>query len=463
MLCRAAKGYLHACHTLLRGSTHRPPSIFSQGQPNFCFPLIISILDSHGQCLSPSRKTDQRILQFLSPSKRSCQTRLHDGYLIPNNIHASVLNSAALRLKMGETEKEISSDWLCTLPSARFEAQVQHELLRLHQQPLQPPRKQVLPSNPQWSPITNSVANVRLRWQRQGIWRRDWASDPCTPSRSEFMEPLDAWPHELSDEPYSSASRPYQQFNFEVMLEVDWIMANTESSVDLNVLDKVALEEAVERVRRRWMEGGIWSPFWATTPGAEWMHEVYFARREPLFSKHDPESAASRKQHVQGGAGTNQPSASRPIVQQRIPGVEKRDNRFMRSSKNKESRHPDESACERTVISDTEDQQDASPSANEDHTTESRGSSLRQLDERDHSLQVEPVRLSTKPNFPREQGRFAPARGATDEQPANAPAQCHSRHGSRTPTKRHPLRGQPTTNQIECWHAVGLGINLNIE
>jgi hypothetical protein len=178
---------------------------------------------------------------------------------------------------------ERGSSWLNSQPSARFEAQVQLEMRRLEELRSRPEQRQTLPYDPNASLRANAEFNVQQRWWRLGMWRTDWGSRPLSPSRAGITVPLDMWAHELSNAPGSSASRPYQQFMVEVSGEMEWLIDGMECVLGHAMVESAPCAWAFRNVRSRWINDGIWSPFWRGFPGNTWLHEIVNKGGRPWY------------------------------------------------------------------------------------------------------------------------------------------------------------------------------------
>jgi len=195
-------------------------------------------------------------------------------------------------------------------------------------------RRQTLPYDETADLLANSQNNVRGRWVEHGIWKEEWGpawSKGAQPWDNRWHyssknkggpHPCGRWGHEKRPEPKvpepapvpeakplpnlfsgfrrekpnttteesarasvpdvteapaatperdTSASRPYNQFLFQVSKEREWIrdelqFERTTRTIDINAM-------AYESTKKNWIEDEIWNPKWGELPGTTWMHE----------------------------------------------------------------------------------------------------------------------------------------------------------------------------------------------
>ncbi|OAQ65929.1 hypothetical protein VFPPC_07555 [Pochonia chlamydosporia 170] len=148
--------------------------------------------------------------------------------------------------------------------------------------------------------------NVKKSWLDQGIWRKRWRHgipwgcwrheepsesdseadvehDPL-PGFNLFMpspQQPDAQRRQQTDEQRESrkrkrqklvnASRPFNQFNYQVARESERLEAQSKTSVVLGNLDVNTV--AYQNVKKDWKRRNIWDNEWDILPGASWKHE----------------------------------------------------------------------------------------------------------------------------------------------------------------------------------------------
>ncbi|KID83609.1 hypothetical protein MGU_09171 [Metarhizium guizhouense ARSEF 977] len=167
-------------------------------------------------------------------------------------------------------------------------------------------------------PDSMSHQRVKERWVEQGIWRDNWSqipkydwkheeppeSDPCSDSEIESETPACAAPLSFSSNPRPprpqprprpnksdqeireaaerreikrgirekerNASRPFEQFLYQLRRESKRLEADLRDTVTMN-LDINAL--AFQNVQRAWAKRAIWDDEWREFPGMSWRHE----------------------------------------------------------------------------------------------------------------------------------------------------------------------------------------------
>jgi len=146
-------------------------------------------------------------------------------------------------------------------------------------------------------------ANVKYRWIRQGIWNKEWGSQPGETWKHEL---LDSLPSAGASNPSSDSeisdsgrkrkrqtsyieeeegdsvryamdfqdrqlSRPCYQFLHQFCKEREWIKMGLSQNGDNQYtgLDP----RAYENVKSRWVRDGLWDEDWTCIPGTSWRHE----------------------------------------------------------------------------------------------------------------------------------------------------------------------------------------------
>lgn len=158
--------------------------------------------------------------------------------------------------------------------------------------------------------------NVKSRWKEQGIWREEWERD--LKLRWAHEQPFDAESgtgtqrnpeHGSTLHPGRDASRPFYQFLYQLSVERGRIRAeldrhehvsNWHDSMadpsDKSFREKSPIRtpadintSAYERVKKRWVERGIWYRKWGEhMPGMKWKHE--FSLEEVLREEAEDEN-----------------------------------------------------------------------------------------------------------------------------------------------------------------------------
>lgn len=98
------------------------------------------------------------------------------------------------------------------------------------------------------------------------------------------------------------ASRPYQQFMYQVSKEREWIKDEMDHTAPGQAIDLDAL--AYESVKNNWIKDGIWHPDWDDFPGRTWKHEEPEPESEPESEDEEDVGEASHR--------SSSPSSSRP-------------------------------------------------------------------------------------------------------------------------------------------------------
>lgn len=160
----------------------------------------------------------------------------------------------------------------------------------------QPKLKHRLPPDTDYWLLAREI--VKKHWREQGIWCYKWDKEtnvslwrwkheesetaaagakrpPCRPAHREKLE---------QDR---EASRPFQQFLWQLVRQRDFLTSklNGALAVDVNTV-------AYEAVKERWDRMGIWDPEWGVMPGMSWMHE-----RPPAWTPQDISKGAHAEEY----------------------------------------------------------------------------------------------------------------------------------------------------------------------
>ncbi|PVI01560.1 hypothetical protein DM02DRAFT_627599 [Periconia macrospinosa] len=208
----------------------------------------------------------------------------------------------------------------------------------------------------------NAENNVRARWVEQGIWKDEWGPawpKGAKPSELSWQFPAQntsiprpslRWGHEniheyqrrpqlepkpkteptrkvsarrRQEEPNTAAekslhtpapkitntplnisefnmaaSRPYEQFLFQVSKEHEWITDELEFEGSTEGVDIDAM--AYESVKIHWIEDEVWNFGWGELPGMTWMHEDFESEEERRrrISKSQPDIISDEEQQL---------------------------------------------------------------------------------------------------------------------------------------------------------------------
>ncbi|KAF2793599.1 hypothetical protein K505DRAFT_325359 [Melanomma pulvis-pyrius CBS 109.77] len=269
----------------------------------------------------------------------------------PSPVEASAPDEATLQAQRNRTMFQ-------STPSAQFKSQTTREIEHIiyQRQEWLYGRKQTLPFDITLDFLANAENNIRARWVEQGIWKEEWGSAwpkgaKASDNRWVYSRqntggpsPLLRWGHEEELEPKpasepeleakreinifdewgqkepnsanegsghtsipdvttepagtikcdTSASRPYNQFLFQVSKESEWITDQLQYKRPTGMIDIDNM--AYTSIKSNWLEDDIWNPEWGELPGMTWMHEDLL---EELRQKSRPEFDAVNKDEQQ--------------------------------------------------------------------------------------------------------------------------------------------------------------------
>ncbi|KAF2113723.1 hypothetical protein BDV96DRAFT_578258 [Lophiotrema nucula] len=218
-------------------------------------------------------------------------------------------------------------------------------------------RKQTLQFDEALDFQANAENNVRARWVQQGIWKHEWGQAWPKGARAEDNRwlssrentgrpyPFGHWGHEKGRQPKlvkkpktkipnvfagwgreepgttgkggltsridvakeptieecgTTASRPYNQFLFQISLEREWLRDELQYKPDTAAPDIDTL--AYENTKNFWIEDEVWNPTWGEQPGMTWMHEDLL---DNLLSTALPHTVEEPHSHLPSAGAVN--------------------------------------------------------------------------------------------------------------------------------------------------------------
>lgn len=219
---------------------------------------------------------------------------------------------------------KVLAEWRASLPYNQFDDQIEEELERILKEDQDGTCS--LPAGTNMNNLARE--NVKRRWVEQGIWNPKWndytavgvwkhedpleiesKSDTDTeaePQRSGFTlfskQPF-TFPKEpkpKSDEEKRQiaerralrerereASRPFNQFLWQVSKECEQLQAKSSSGGDTSIAGADIGTKAYQNVKDTWVKRGIWNTKWGILPGGSWKHEEELDRTvEPTMTIH---------------------------------------------------------------------------------------------------------------------------------------------------------------------------------
>ncbi|PVH93670.1 hypothetical protein DM02DRAFT_619121 [Periconia macrospinosa] len=145
-----------------------------------------------------------------------------------------------------------------------------------------------LPSpEPAPEPETEAIRNIFV-----GLGQEEPNATTEEPGRASTPDVTEA--PAATSERDTSASRPYQQFLFQVSKEREWIRDELQFKRSAGTIDIDAM--AYKSTKKNWIEDGIWNPAWGELPGTTWLHEDLEDEDERRTSKTQPNVVSNDEQ-----------------------------------------------------------------------------------------------------------------------------------------------------------------------
>ncbi|KAH8163718.1 hypothetical protein CIB48_g4518 [Xylaria polymorpha] len=212
---------------------------------------------------------------------------------------------------LSERRFQLEMEYRASFPSSQFETQVKEECIKAMGEDGNNPRFVLLGNIMHGAQAKECV---KKRWVEQGIWNENWTEGCGMVWRWKHEEPLEAEAdlhteskranenllsasHVMEtsesetdeeaegkkiqqiervltiEEREREASRPFQQFAYQLLKESDRILHelrhnenNATKSFDVNAA-------AYDRVKNTWIKRKIWDSKWSSVPGRYWKHE----------------------------------------------------------------------------------------------------------------------------------------------------------------------------------------------
>lgn len=226
---------------------------------------------------------------------------------------------------------QLEKDFDASLPNEQFADQVIEERTKLWDADLNWDRERIRWGN-RFKFYKEASEIVKNCWVEQGIWNEKWTNHPEGPWKHELplieesetdyerlrLFSFDKPKPEKTDEKRQmaeqqeidrQASRPYQQFFFQVSRQRERIVDEIEiSESNLNGTSDVN-SRAYEYVKDVWIKRGIWDPRWGIIPGMTWKHEQDF---EEMLSENLGDDAPVKTQ-VHGNHAAGEPPVKRVL------------------------------------------------------------------------------------------------------------------------------------------------------
>ncbi|KAF2278990.1 uncharacterized protein EI97DRAFT_431207 [Westerdykella ornata] len=145
-----------------------------------------------------------------------------------------------------------------------------------------------LPSpEPAPEPETKAIRNIFV-----GLGREEPNATTEEPGHASAPDVTEA--PAATSERDTSASRPYQQFLFQVSKEREWVRDELQFKRSAGTIDIDAM--AYESTKKNWIEDEIWNPAWGELPGTTWMHEDLEEEDERRTSIPQPDAVSNDEQ-----------------------------------------------------------------------------------------------------------------------------------------------------------------------